>query len=150
MAKSDDDAAEVFLYDLTEMTGKKAQKQRTQVVLTVEMRRGTMIALIVSIFPALFVTGLLWPLLDIYSVLVALAVFGACMFALLYRQRRGLQVSQYAAWMDRRSNRTDVFIQCNRIIDPLESSAYMIVRSSRPSPIRRHVDLDQALEEALS
>lgn len=151
MAKSDkDEVAEVFLYDLTEMTGKKAQQQRTQVIMTVEMRRGTMISLIVATFPALMAMGLLWPFLNVYATLGGVVVFGAILFFLMYRQRRGLQLSQWRGWADKRFSRTDVFIQCNRVIDPLVSSAYTIVRSSRPNPVRRQHDLDEALEEFLS
>lgn len=99
VARSDkDEVAEVFLYDLTEMTGKKAQQQRTQVIMTVEMRRGTLISLIIATFPALMVMGLLWPFLNVYATLGGVVVFGAILFFLMHRQRRGLQLSQWRGW----------------------------------------------------
>lgn len=144
----DDKKAEVYLYDLTRMTGRGAQAGRPVVFLTLEMRRGTLIATVVSAFPALIVTGMLFPLLGMWALMVGMVVFAVLMGILRIRQRRGLQLAQWRGWVDKRRSRTDVFVQCNRVIEPAQSSVRTVIRSARPNPLRAQHD-DDALTDGV-
>lgn len=150
MSDEDTKKAEVFLFDLTDMTGKKAKANRQVVILTVEMNRATLIASIVSIFPAVVIALVTVPFIGVWSVLVAAVAFMAFMFFFLGRQRRGLQLKQWRGWADKRRARTDVFIQCNRVIDPSSSETRRIIRSARPNPLLAHVDDEELTDKVIA
>lgn len=141
---------EVFLFDLTDMTGKSAKSNRQVVILTVEMNRASLIAAIVSLFPAALVTLIAVPIVGVWSIIVFAVVFLAFMFAFLGRQRRGLQLKQWRGWADKRRTRTDVFIQCNRVIDPTAVDTRRIVRSSQPNPLLEHIDEEDLTDKVIA
>ena len=66
---------EVFLFDLTDMTGTSAKSNRQVVILTVEMNRASLIAAIVSLFPAALVTLIAVPIVGVWSIIVFAVVF---------------------------------------------------------------------------
>ena len=134
---------EVFLFDLTDMTGKSAKSNRQVVILTVEMNRASLIAAIVSLFPAALVTLIAVPIVGVWSIIVFAVVF-------LGRQRRGLQLKQWRGWADKRRTRTDVFIQCNRVIDPTTVDTRRIVRSSQPNPLLEHIDEEDLTDKVIA
>src|SRR5699024_11872664 len=89
----------------------------------------------------------LLPLIPLWaSVLPAAVAYAAVLFVTLARQRRGVRLAQWRAFVDRKRARTGVVIQCGTVIDPLASKPLTIGRS-RGAPSRRperEQDLDPA------
>src|SRR5699024_3437604 len=96
MSEEDTKKAEVFLFDLTDMTGKKAKANRRVVILTVEMNRATLIASLVSIVPALVIALITVPFIGVWSVLVAAVAFMAFMLFFLGHMSRCLMLMQWS------------------------------------------------------
>lgn len=145
---------EVYLYNLTDMTGKAAQAERRSVHFTVEMRRGTLIANILAVVTSVLVMFIAFPivrvlpLIPFWAVVIpgSIAYIGVLAVTLL-RQRRGLRLSQWRAFYDRKRAQTGVFIQCGAIVDPLSSTALIITPSSTPNDDRPDWDPDLILDE---
>lgn len=150
MSDEEKKKAEVFLFDLTDMTGKKAKANRAVVIMTVEMNRATLVAAIVSAVPALVIALISLPLVGVWSIIVAAVVFGIFMFLFLGHQRRGLQLKQWRGWADKRRTRTDVLIQCNRVIDPTFSETRRIVRSTMPNPLLDDIDDEDLTDKVIA
>ena len=144
---------EVYLYNLTDMTGKGAQAERRSVHFTVEMRRGTLTAHILAagasiltmlvVFPVLRLV----PLVPIWAVVIpAAAAYAAILAITLLRQRRGLRLSQWRAFYDKKRAQTGVFIQCGALVDPLSSATLLITPSSAPNDAVPDWDPDLILD----
>lgn len=145
---------EVYLYNLTPMTGKDAQKDRRAVHFTIEMNRSTRNANLLAFPVALLALGVaivvirLLPLIPLWaSVLPAAVAYAAVLFVTLARQRRGLRLAQWRAFVDRKRARTGVFIQCGTVIDPLSSKPLTIVRSGVANSASPEWDTDLILDE---
>lgn len=148
---SDDKKSEVFLYDLTDLTGRSAKSQRAMVIATVEMRRGTMWSLIFSGLPAVVTLAAAAVFLPpVYATLPAILVFVLVLLGLTLRQRRGMQLSLARGFVDKHIHRKGVFLQGGRIIDPTVSRAYIVAQSSQTNHLRKEVDEQSILEEALN
>ncbi|WP_341855883.1 hypothetical protein [Brachybacterium sp. GPGPB12] len=150
----DEQEREVFLYNLTDMTGKGAQEDRRHVHFTIEMRRATRNANILAVlvtaismlisFPIVRVI----PLVPIWSFLViGMVVYALVLWAMLYRSRRGLRVAQWQAFWDRRRAQVGVFIQYGTVVDPLASTPLRIVPAGTPNTLARDWDTELILEE---
>lgn len=145
---------EVYLYNLTPMTGKDAQKDRRAVHFTIEMNRSTRNANLLAAPVALLALGVaivvvrLLPLIPVWTAVIPAAIaYGAVLFMTLARQRRGLKLAQWRAFADRKRARTGVFIQCGAVIDPLSSRPLKIVRSDVANDTRPQWDTDLILDE---
>lgn len=154
MSDEQDQKREVYLYDLTPMTGKDAQKDRRAVHFTIEMSRSTRNAHLIAIPVALAVLGVavvamrLLPVIPLWVTVIPAAVaYIAVLFMALARQRRGLRLAQWRAFVDRKRARTGVFIQCGAVIDPLSSTPMRIVRSGVPNDSDPSWDTDLILDE---
>src|SRR5690625_491794 len=95
------------------MTGKDAQKDRRAVHFTIEMNRSTRHANLLAFPVALLALGVaivvirLLPLIPLWaSVLPAAVAYAAVLFVTLARQRRGLRLAQWRAFVDRKRART--------------------------------------------
>src|SRR5699024_5527357 len=73
--------------------------------------------------------------------------YAAVLFVTLARQRRGLRLAQWRAFVDRKRARTGVFIQCGTVIDPLSSKPLTIVRSGVANSASPEWDTDLIREE---
>lgn len=154
MSEGQDAGREVYLYNLTDMTGKAAQAERRSVQFTVEMRRGTLIANMLAVVTSALVMFVAFPvvrvlpLIPFWAVVIpgSIAYVGVLAVTLL-RQRRGLRLSQWRAFYDKKRAQTGVFIQCGAIIDPLSSTAMLITPSSTPNNARPDRDTDLILDE---
>ena len=145
---------EVYLYNLTPMTGKDAQKDRRAVHFTIEMNRSTRNANLLAFPVSLLALGAaivvirLLPLFPLWaSVIPAAVAYAAVLFVSLVRQRRGLKLTQWRAFADRRRARTGVFIQCGTVIDPLSSKPLTVVRSGVANHACPEWDTDLILDE---
>lgn len=145
---------EVYLYNLTDMTGKSAQDERRSVHFTVEMRRGTLTAHVLaagtSILTMLVAFPIirLIPLVPIWVIVIpGAAAYVAILWITLLRQRRGLRLSQWRAFYDKKRAQTGVFIQCGALVDPLSSATLLIAPSSRSNDARPDWDPDLILDE---
>lgn len=145
---------EVYLYNLTDMTGKAAQAERRSVHFTLEMRRGTLIANILAVLTSALVMLItfpvvrLLPLVPFWAVVIpGSAAYVATLAITLLRQRRGLRLSQWRAFYDKKRAQTGVFIQCGAIVEPLSSTAVLITPSSTSNDSRPDWDPDLILDE---
>ncbi|MDN5687944.1 MAG: hypothetical protein L0G94_14900 [Brachybacterium sp.] len=145
---------EVYLYNLTPMTGKDAQKDRRAVHFTIEINRSTRNANLLAFPAALIALGVaivvirLLPLIPVWTAVIPAALaYGVVLFANLARQRRGLKLTQWRAFADRKRARTGVFIQCGSVIDPLSSRPLKVVRSGTPNDSDPQWDTDLILDE---
>lgn len=150
----DEQEREVFLYNLTDMTGKGAQEDRRHVHFTIEMRRATRNANIVAVlvtavamlisFPVLR----LIPFVPIWSFLVlGTVLYALVLWAMLYRSRRGLRVAQWQAFRDRRRAQVGVFIQYGTVVDPLASTPLKITPAGTPNTLAQDWDAELLFEE---
>ena len=144
----------VYLYNLTAMTGKDAQKDRRAVHFTIEMNRSTRNANLLAFPVALLALGIaivvvrLLPLIPVWAAVIPAAIaYAAVLFVTLIRQRRGLKLTQWRAFADRKRARTGVFIQCGSVIDPLASRPLKIVRSGVPNDTAAQWETDLILDE---
>lgn len=153
---NDEQAAgrEVYLYNLTDMTGKSAQAERRSVHFTIEMRRGTLIANVLAALTSALVMLItfpivrLLPLVPFWAVVIpGSAAYVAVLAITLLRQRRGLRLSQWRAFYDKKRAQTGVFIQCGAVVDPLSSTAVLITPSSTSNEHRPDGDPDLILDE---
>lgn len=145
---------EVFLYNLTPMTGKDAQKERRTVHFTIEMTRNTRNAQLIAIPVTLIVLGIsiviirVLPLIPVWlAAIPVMATYAGVLAFTLMRQRRGMQLRQWRAFVDKKRARTGVFIQCGSVIDPLSSAPLEIVRSGVPNDVPQEWDADLILDE---
>jgi hypothetical protein len=145
---------EVYLYNLTDMTGKSAQAERRSVHFTLEMRRGTLIANVLAVLTSVLVMLItypvvrLLPLVPFWAVVIpGSATYVAILAITLLRQRRGLRLSQWRAFYDKRRAQTGVFIQCGAVVDPLSSTAVQITPSSTLNDACPDWDPDLLLDE---
>ncbi|MGP5672607.1 hypothetical protein [Brachybacterium alimentarium] len=145
---------EVYLYNLTDMTGKSAQAERRSVHFTLEMRRGTLIANVLAVLTSVLVMLIsfpvvrLLPLVPFWAVLLpGAAAYIAVLAITLMRQRRGLRLSQWRAFYDKKRAQTGVFIQCGDVVDPLSSTAVLITPSSTTNDARPDWNPDMILDE---
>lgn len=152
---SDEQAGrEVYLYNLTDMTGKSAQAERRSVHFTLEMRRGTLIANILAVATAIAAMTITFPLvqwipfLPFWAVLFpGMAAYVAILLVTLLRQRRGLRLSQWRAFYDKKRAQVGVFIQCGTIVDPLSSQHLQVTPSCIPNDARPNWGVDLILDE---
>ncbi|MFI8776570.1 hypothetical protein ACIGH6_05705 [Brachybacterium paraconglomeratum] len=145
---------EVYLYNLTDMTGKAAQAERRSVHFTLEMRRGTLIANLLAVVTSVAVMFIAFPIVRVLPLIPfwAVVIPGAAAYVgvlavTLLRQRRGLRLSQWRAFYDKRRAQTGVFIQCGAIVDPLSSTAMLITPSSTTNDARPDWDPGLILDE---
>lgn len=154
MSEETDQEREVYLYNLTPMTGKDAQKDRRAVHFTIEMNRSTRNANLLAFPVAVIVLGIsilvvrALPLIPVWiTVLPAAAAYTAVLFLILVRQRRGLKLTQWRAFADRKRARTGLFIQCGSVVDPLASRPLKVVPSSIPNTAAAQWETDLILDE---
>lgn len=154
MSDEQSSGREVYLYNLTDMTGKAAQAERRSVHFTLEMRRGTLIANVLACITAAVVMFIafpivrLLPLVPFWAVLIpGAAAYVAILAITLLRQRRGMRLSQWRAFYDKKRAQTGVFIQCGAVVDPLSSTAVLITPSSTSNEHRPDWDPDLILDE---
>ncbi|MGP4915589.1 hypothetical protein ACTXJ9_07785 [Brachybacterium tyrofermentans] len=145
---------EVYLYNLTDMTGKSAQAERRSVHFTLEMRRGTLIANVLAVLTSVLVMLIafpvvrLLPLVPFWAVVIpGTAAYVAILAITLLRQRRGLRLSHWRAFYDKKRAQTGVFIQCGSIVNPLSSTALLITPSSTTNDARPDWNPDLILDE---
>lgn len=145
---------EVYLYNLTAMTGKSAQAERRSVHFTLEMRRETLIANVLAALTSALVMLItfpivrLLPLVPFWAVVIpGSAAYVAVLAITLLRQRRGLRLSQWRAFYDKKRAQTGVFIQCGAVVDPLSSTGMLITPSSTSNDARPNWDPDLILDE---
>ena len=154
MSEETDQEREVYLYNLTLMTGKDAQKDRRAVHFTIEMSRFTRNANLLAFPVAVIVLGVsilvvrALPLIPVWiTVLPAAVAYAAVLFMILVRQRRGLKLTQWRAFADRKRARTGVFIQCGSVVDPLASRPLRVVHSGVPNDTAAQWETDLILDE---
>lgn len=145
---------EVYLYNLTEMTGKSAQAERRSVHFTLEMRRETLIVNVLAALTSALVMLItfpvvrLLPLVPFWAVVIpGSAAYVAILTITLLRQRRGLRLSQWRAFYDKKRAQTGVFIQCGAVVDPLSSTAMLITPPSTSNDARPDWNPDLILDE---
>lgn len=145
---------EVYLYNLTDMTGRSAQAERRSVHFTLEMRRGTLIANVLAVFTSVSVMLIAFPVVRLLPVVPFWAVvipgtaaYVAILAITLLRQRRGLRLSQWRAFYDKKRAQTGVFIQCGAVVNPLSSTALLITPSSTSNEHHPDWDPDLILDE---
>lgn len=145
---------EVYLYNLTDMTGQGAQAERRSVHFTVEMRRGTLTGHLLAAGAAILAMLVAFPLLRLIPlvpiwviVIPGAAAYAAVLAITLLRQRRGLRLTQWRAFYDRKRAQTGMFIQCGAVVDPLSSASLLITPSSTPNDACPDWDPDLILDE---
>lgn len=150
----DEQEREVFLYNLTDMTGRGAQQERRHVYFTIEMRRDTRNANIFAVITTVVAMLISYPILHFVPLLPAwsflvlgMIVYALVLWVMLYRSRRGLRVAQWQAFWDRRRAQVGVFIQCGTVVDPLASTALRIIPAGTPNTLAQDWDAELLLEE---
>ena len=95
----------MFVYSLTDLTGRRKNADRTMVVATVEVNRFTFLVVLMSLVPAIPLTAVVALLLGPF-VYYAAAVPLLCVFAGLAfvdtKTKKGLQLRRYEAMWDKR------------------------------------------------
>ncbi|UQN30478.1 hypothetical protein [Brachybacterium kimchii] len=166
MSDENEKEREVYLYNLTSMTGKEAQAERRSVHLTIDMKRGTLVSLIASViisipvFAAALAIFQVIPYIPTYlGVLPGALAFFVALGLMLLRQRRGLQLSHGRAFIDKKlakgRSQLGVFIQGGissqagglLIIDPLESTPIRVTPSSVDNDRTQEWDTELILDE---
>ncbi|MCG7308299.1 hypothetical protein [Brachybacterium sp. ACRRE] len=166
MSDENEKEREVYLYNLTAMTGKDAQAERRSVHLTIDMKRGTLISVVASTFISIpvFVISLLVfqmiPYVPTYlGIFPGLLAFFVSLGLMLIHQRRGLRLTHGRAFIDKKlaatRNQLNVFIQGGvssqagglLIIDPLESTPVLIAPSGIDNDYAQEWDTELILDE---
>jgi len=96
------------VYSLTKLTGRRRNENRRTVVLTVEVRRYTLIVLAVSGLASVFPTMLLAAVLGPYALFTPAVFMGAGVVLWDWRQRNGMRLRNYQAILDRRQAQNGV------------------------------------------
>src|SRR5699024_8837545 len=154
VSEETDQEREVYLYNLTPMTGKDAQKDRRAVHFTIEMNRSTRNANLLAFPVAVIVLGIsilvvrALPLIPVWiTVLPAAAAYAAVLFMVLVLHRLGSNLTQCRAGAARKRASTGVFIQCGSVVDPLASRPLKVVPSSVPNTAAAQWETDLILDE---
>ncbi len=99
----------MYVYSLTQLTGRRKNVDRTIVVATVEVNRATFLVVVLSalasVLPSLLVALLLGPF-SAYALIVPVLCIGAGLFLVDQRTRKGLQLRRYEAMWDKRRAKT--------------------------------------------
>lgn len=149
------DEREVYLYNLTGMTGKGAQDERRHVHFTIEMRRDTRNANILAIILTIIAMVVAFPVVNLIPILpiwialiIGSVVYAVTLWMMLRRSRRGLRVAQWRAFYDRRRAQVGVFIQYGTVVDPLSSEPLVVTPAGIPNTPTQEWDPDLIIEEA--
>jgi hypothetical protein len=122
------------VYDLTDLTGRRANEKRTVTFATVEFNRKFLLVGLASIIPGLILTGVFWPLVDSYALVVPPIVVGASLWLFASRTNDARRLPQYKALIDRRKAKAMVgkFVMGMQVVDPMMSDNLVITSSSVP------------------
>lgn len=122
------------LYDLTDLTGQRAGEKREVTIATIDMRPKVMIVVALSSLPGLMVAAALWPLLDVYAILVPFIISSACVWLFTAKTRDARQMPQYRALLDARlaKRRINKFYIGSKEFDPTMSDLEVLYQSAEP------------------
>lgn len=134
------------MYDLTPMTGREAQSQRTVVIQTFEVNYRAVMVVAVSFIPAVTMAVLFYPVLGQGSLAVFFLVIALALVLFQVRSSRGLRLYTWRRMWDAQRASYDKVWLCGRELDLSMDSLRILAPSSVPNPHRVTVsDLDDPM-----
>lgn len=129
------------VYNLTDLTGQRANDKRTVTLLTAELTPKVLVVSVVALIPSLVLAVAFWGLLGSYAILIPVVVVVAADWLFTARTNDARRLPQYKALLDQRQAKAMVgkFVVGTRVVDPMMSDSLHLVSASIP------VDMDPAL-----
>lgn len=93
------------MYTLTTITGRRRNDDRETIVMTFEIRRRTLLAVLAGLVPAVFTGMVAAMFIDSYGLLVGAATLGVWSYLVLHRARTGLRLVAWRALLHKRAAR---------------------------------------------
>jgi hypothetical protein len=105
------------LYLLTPMTGRTSGADRTTVIGTVEMKWRTFWIAVFAMVPGGILTGIFFPMLNVWALLWIPAVEAAAFLLIERRSKEGLRLRTYQAMFDKKRSNVNTFYLCGQPVD---------------------------------
>src|SRR5690606_36340668 len=121
-----------FTYNLTEMVGRRSNKDRTMIVATVEVQKRHFWIAVIAVLPALIISLVAGTIIGVYAIIIFFAVEAVAFWLFASSTREGLQVQQWQALNDRRNAGTGKVFLCQREVDPLAVDIFQVKAGSVP------------------
>lgn len=122
------------VYDLTDLTGQRADEVRTVTVMTIDFRPKVLIVGVTALLPSVILASALWSLINAYAVLVPVVVVAIAVWLFTARTSDARRMPQYQAMLDARKAKSAVgrFVVGTREVDPMMSDNLLLVTASVP------------------
>lgn len=135
------DTADTYpaVYVLTDLTGRKAQADRTVTAWGMDFYRRHLLIVGLSVVPAMMLTLVLMPWLGPSSAFVGLASIIVIFVLVEWRSRNGLKQRLYRTVYDSMTAVENEFILCGRRISIANYSPGLIYRSSELTPVSQRL-----------
>lgn len=117
------------LYDLTPMIGRKANDERTTVIMNMEMKPRTKWVGIISLIPALLVTGISYMVIKEFAIIFLVGIPLGAHFLINARSQTGLQRRTFEQILDKRKSGDSEFYLCWSPIKVSEAEFEVIRRT---------------------
>lgn len=115
------------IFDLTPLTGKKSNENRTTVVANVEMKPRTKWVTLISFVASIPVAAVFMMFIGIYGIFVSAIIMGLAHLLFNVRSASGLNQRHYEAILDKKRSGDNVFYLCGSPVE-VGNSAFGVVR----------------------
>lgn len=115
------------IFDLTPLTGRKSNENRTTVVANVEMKPRTKWVTLISFVASIPVTAIFMAIFGIYAIFVTVLIMAASHVFFNVRTSTGLNQRHYEAILDKKRSGDNVFYLCGSPVE-VGQSAFGVVR----------------------
>lgn len=133
-----------LVYDLTPMT-RKADQGRRFVIGGFDIQKRTLLIGGVGFVPGAALTGMLYPMLGIWAILLIPFTMAAAFWLIEGRSSQGMKLRNWQTLLDKKKNRNGAFFICGHEID-VDHSDITILRSLT-APVNRTKTEDSFVDD---
>ncbi|WP_114906738.1 hypothetical protein [Ornithinimicrobium murale] len=121
------------LFDLTPLTREAADKRRV-VVQGWDVDRRVFILFLIGLAPAAILTGVSFPFIGQYALLVFFATYVPIFWLILGRSSKGMETANWRSLLDKRQSNKGHFILRGNRLEKDRHQPRLLVGASRPGP----------------
>lgn len=126
-----DASAVPHVFSLTEIIGRKAGRDRTQIVATFEVQRRYLWVGVIAAVPSVIAASLLAPLLGMYSIFVLVGAEAALVYLYEHRQSSGLELRTYQRVWDSHKDASGTVFVCGAPVDVDRAEIVVLTSGTR-------------------
>lgn len=122
------------LYNLTGLTGAKADEHRTMTVSSFSIKPKLFWTALVCLIPSLALMGIVWAFVGVYAIFVALVVEPLLVWLIVSRTTDARDIPRYRALLDAKNAREEegsFFVGSNRV-DPFHTESGIVFSATTP------------------